>query len=232
MRASFEALSDYAMTRAGAGEELILWFQGEDSDFVRFNRGRVRQPGSVSQRGVSIRLIRGDRHASSSVTLSDQKLGSDPLVRGGSDELQKQLLTAIAAGDHLIAFALTEAGAGSDILSMQTAAVPGDGHYVLNGRKLFITNGSVADVATVWARTEDGSINGFLVEKDMPGFEAPEMKHKLSLRASVTSELVLDGVRLPAAAMLPEPLGLRGPLSCLNEARYGIVWGSIGAARA
>ena len=102
---------------------------------------------------------------------------------------------------------------------------------MLNGAKMWITNGSVADVAVVWAQTDDG-IRGFLVEKGTPGFTAPDIKHKISLRASITSELVLDDVRVPADAMLPEVKGLRGPLSCLNEARYGIVWGAVGAGRA
>src|SRR5690606_6727411 len=102
--------------------------------------------------------------------------------------------------------------------------------WILNGRKMWITNGSIADVAVVWARTEEG-IRGFLVPAGTPGFSAPEIKHKLSLRASVTSELVLDDVRLPADAILPKAEGLRAPLSCLSEARYGIVWGAMGAAR-
>ena len=102
--------------------------------------------------------------------------------------------------------------------------------WILEGRKMWITNGSVADVAIVWAQTDDG-IRGFVVPTDTPGFSAPQIHHKLSLRASVTSELVLDGVRLPADAVLPEVVGLKGPLSCLNEARYGIVWGALGAAR-
>ena len=107
----------------------------------------------------------------------------------------------------------------------------GDG-WVLNGSKMWITNGSLADVAVVWARNEDGKVNGFLVEKGMPGFSAPVMHGKLSLRASVTSELVLDGVEVPEANRLPEATSLRAPLSCLNEARFGIVCGAAGAARA
>jgi glutaryl-CoA dehydrogenase len=103
---------------------------------------------------------------------------------------------------------------------------------VLDGAKMWITNGSVAEVAVVWARTEEGKVNGFLVERGTPGFSATKMEHKLSLRASVTSELVLDGVRVGEDARLPEATSLRGPLSCLNEARYGIVWGAAGAARA
>ena len=104
--------------------------------------------------------------------------------------------------------------------------------WILNGAKMWITNGTIADVATVWARTDDGAIRGFLVEKGTPGFSAPEIHKKLSLRASVTSELVLQDVRVPAESMFPEVSTLRGPLSCLNEARYGIVWGAVGAGRA
>jgi glutaryl-CoA dehydrogenase len=113
---------------------------------------------------------------------------------------------------------------------MRTHAKRDGSDWILNGSKMWITNGGIADVAIVWAQTDEG-IRGFVVPTDTPGFSAPLMKHKMSLRASVTSELVLDGVRLPQDAMLPEAHGLSGPLSCLNEARYGIVWGAIGAAR-
>ena len=115
---------------------------------------------------------------------------------------------------------------------MRTTARRDGSDWILNGTKMWITNGSIADVAVVWARTEDGKINGFLVEKGFPGFDAPEMKHKLSLRASITSELVLRDVRVPEENRFPEVTSLRGPLSCLNEARFGIVWGAEGAARA
>jgi glutaryl-CoA dehydrogenase len=115
---------------------------------------------------------------------------------------------------------------------MRTHARRDGSDWILNGTKMWITNGSISDVAVVWARTDAGDINGFLVERDMDGFTAPEMKHKLSLRASVTSELVLHDVRVPEENRFPEVDSLRGPLSCLNEARYGIVWGSVGAARA
>ena len=115
---------------------------------------------------------------------------------------------------------------------MRTHAKRDGSDWIINGSKMWITNGTVADVAVVWARTDDGKINGFLVEKGMPGFEAPEMKHKLSLRASITSELVLTDVRVPEGNRFPEIDTLRGPLSCLNEARYGIVWGAVGAGRA
>jgi glutaryl-CoA dehydrogenase len=137
----------------------------------------------------------------------------------------------MATGEVLGCFGLTEPDAGSDPGAMRTHARRDGTDWVLNGAKMWITNGSVADVAVVWAQTDDG-IRGFLVEKGAKGFTAPDIKHKISLRASITSELVLDDVRVPADAMLPEVKGLRGPLSCLNEARYGIVWGAVGAGRA
>ena len=129
-------------------------------------------------------------------------------------------------------FGLTEPDAGSDPGAMRTQARRDGSDWILNGTKMWITNGSIADVAVVWARTADGEINGFLVQKGMDGFEAPEMKHKLSLRASVTSELILRDVRVPEENRFPEVSSLRGPLSCLDEARYGIVWGAVGAGRA
>ncbi|MBB3045694.1 acyl-CoA dehydrogenase family protein [Nocardioides soli] len=150
--------------------------------------------------------------------------------RWGSEEQKQEWLPRMAAGRALGCFGLTEPDAGSDPGSMRTRARRDGADWVLDGRKMWITNGSVADVAIVWARTDEG-VRGFVVPTDTPGFSAPEIRHKQSLRASVTSELVLDGVRLPASARLPEAEGLRGPLSCLNEARYGIVWGAMGAAR-
>jgi glutaryl-CoA dehydrogenase len=137
----------------------------------------------------------------------------------------------MAAGVMIGCFGLTEPDAGSDPASMRTSATRDRDGWILNGSKMWITNGSLADVAVVWASTEDG-VRGFLVERGMPGFTATDIHRKLSLRASITSELHFDSVRLPEAAMLPGVSGLRGPLSCLNEARYGIVWGAMGAARA
>jgi glutaryl-CoA dehydrogenase len=150
--------------------------------------------------------------------------------RWGSEEQKNEWLPRMAAGEAIGCFGLTEPDIGSDPGSMRTRARRAGSDWVLDGRKMWITNGTVADVAVVWARTDEG-VRGFVVPTDTPGFSAPEIKHKQSLRASVTSELVLDGVRLPASAVLPEVSGLKGPLSCLNEARYGIVWGSMGAAR-
>ncbi|WP_299056229.1 acyl-CoA dehydrogenase family protein [uncultured Nocardioides sp.] len=151
--------------------------------------------------------------------------------RWGSEEQKQQWLPAMAAGEAIGCFGLTEPDHGSDPDSMRTRAKRDGDDWVLDGRKMWITNGSVADVAVVWAQTEEG-VRGFVVPTDTAGFSAPQIHHKMSLRASVTSELVLDGVRLPADAVLPEVTGLKGPLSCLNEARYGIVWGAMGAARA
>ncbi|MFB7589046.1 acyl-CoA dehydrogenase family protein [Streptomyces sp. NPDC056169] len=148
----------------------------------------------------------------------------------GSEEQKQRWLPKMAAGEYIGCFGLTEPDAGSDPGAMRTHAKRDGSDWILNGTKMWITNGSVADVAVVWARTEDG-VRGFLVPAGTPGFSAPEIKMKLSLRASVTSELVLEDVRLPADAMLPEARGLSGPLGCLNEARFGIVFGALGAAR-
>ncbi|MER5769456.1 acyl-CoA dehydrogenase family protein [Streptomyces sp. NPDC001985] len=151
--------------------------------------------------------------------------------RFGSEEHKRRWLPPMAAGETIGCFALTEPDHGSDPAGMRTSARRDGSDWVLTGRKTWITNGSVAGVAVVWARTDEG-IRGFLVPTALPGFSASEITHKWSLRASVTSELVLDGVRLPADALLPGAIGLRGPLSCLTHARYGIVWGAMGAARA
>jgi len=150
--------------------------------------------------------------------------------RWGSEEHKQQWLPRMAAGDAIGCFGLTEPDFGSNPSGMRTAAKRDGDDWVLNGTKMWITNGSVADVAVVWAQTDEG-IRGFVVPTDSPGFSAPDIKSKLSLRASVTSELVLEDVRLPADAVFPEVRGLKGPLSALNEARYGIVWGTVGAAR-
>jgi glutaryl-CoA dehydrogenase len=151
--------------------------------------------------------------------------------RWGSEEQKQQWLPRMAAGEALGCFGLTEPDAGSDPGAMRTRARRDGSDWILHGQKMWITNGSVAEVAVVWARTDEG-IRGFLVPKGTSGFTTQDIHRKMSLRASVTSELLLDDVRLPASAQLPEATSLRGPLSCLNEARYGIVWGAVGAARA
>ncbi len=150
--------------------------------------------------------------------------------RWGSEDQKNEWLPRMAAGEAIGCFGLTEPDIGSAPGSMRSRARRDGTDWVLDARKMWITNGTVADVAVVWAMTDEG-VRGFVVPTDTPGFSAPEIKHKVSLRASVTSELVLDGVRLPESAILPEVSGLKGPLSCLNEARYGIVWGAMGAAR-
>ncbi|GAA1709392.1 acyl-CoA dehydrogenase family protein [Fodinicola feengrottensis] len=151
--------------------------------------------------------------------------------RWGTEEQRQQWLPAMATGELLGCFGLTEPDAGSDPGSMRTRARRDGGDWVIDGTKMWITNGTVADVAVVWAQTDEG-VRGFVVPTNTPGFSANEVKHKLSLRASLTAELVLEGVRVPASAAFPEVRGLRGPLSCLNEARYGILYGVVGAARA
>jgi glutaryl-CoA dehydrogenase len=148
----------------------------------------------------------------------------------GSEEQKQRWLPGMAEGSLIGCFGLTEPDFGSNPAGMRTRARRDGDEWVLDGTKMWITNGSVADLAVVWARTDEG-IRGFIVPTDTSGFSAPKIGGKLSLRASITSELVLEGVRLPADAVLPEVTGLRGPLSCLNEARFGIVFGSLGAAR-
>ena len=149
----------------------------------------------------------------------------------GSDEQKQRWLPAMAKGEAIGCFGLTEAHGGSDPANMKTHARRDGGDWILNGSKMWITNGNVADVAVVWAATEEG-VKGFLVDTSSPGFQAREIKDKFSLRASITSELFFSDVRVPEAHRLPEGNGLRAPLGCLNQARYGITWGPIGAAQA
>jgi glutaryl-CoA dehydrogenase len=153
----------------------------------------------------------------------------------GSEEHKHQWLPSMAAGETIGCFGLTEPDHGSDPASMTTRARRDGEDWVITGRKMWITNGSIADVAVIWANTTDEpggrGIRGFVLPTDTPGFAAHEIHHKLSLRASVTAELTLDRVRLPGDAVFPDVTGLKGPLSCLSEARYGILWGALGAAR-
>ena len=151
--------------------------------------------------------------------------------RWGSEEQKQEWLPRMAAGEAIGCFGLTEPDAGSDPGSMRTRARRDGSDWILHGQKMWITNGSASEVAVVWAQTDEG-VRGFLVPKGAKGFTTQDIHRKLSLRASITSELLLDDVRLPADAVLPEVSSLKGPLSCLNEARYGIVWGAAGAMRA
>jgi glutaryl-CoA dehydrogenase len=172
----------------------------------------------------------GDSGARSFVSVQGS-LAMFPIHAYGSEEQKEQWLPQMAAGDAIGCFGLTEPDAGSDPSAMRTHARRDGGDWVLSGTKMWITNGGIADVSVVWAKTDDG-VRGFLVPRDTPGFSTVDVHQKLSLRASVTSSLILEDVRLPDAAVLPGVKGMRGPLSCLNEARFGILFGVMGAARA
>ena len=185
---------------------------------------------SAVQYGLAcLELEAGDAGFRSFISVQGS-LAMFPIWKFGSEEQKKEWLPRMATGEVIGCFGLTEPDAGSDPASMRTAAKRDGADWVLNGTKMWITNGGIADVAIVWARTDDG-IRGFIVPTDTPGFSSKDVARKLSLRASVTSELILGDVRLPEEALLPGVRGMRGPLSCLSEARYGIVWGAMGAAR-
>ncbi len=184
---------------------------------------------TVSYGLACLELEAGDSGLRSFVSVQGS-LSMFSIWKYGSEAQKQQWLPELAAGTAIGCFGLTEPDFGSNPAGMRTRAVRDGDDWVLNGTKMWITNGSIADVATVWARTKEG-IRGFLVPRGTPGFTASDVHHKLSLRASTTSELVLEDVRLPHDAMLPNARGLSGPLGCLNEARYGIVWGAMGAAR-
>ncbi len=177
-----------------------------------------------------LELEAGDSGVRSLVSVQGS-LAMFAIHRWGSEEQKLRWLPELASGEAIGCFGLTEPDAGSDPAALRTQARRDGEDWILHGQKMWITNGSVADVAVVWARTTDG-VRGFLVPKGTRGFTTQDIHHKLSLRASVTSELLLDDVRLPADALLPQATSLKGPLSCLNEARFGIAWGAVGAARA
>jgi glutaryl-CoA dehydrogenase len=224
------------------------WYERGDLDL-----GIVKEAGSLGLLGMHLsgygcagtnavsyglaclELEAGDSGVRSLVSVQGS-LAMFALWRWGSEEHKQTWLPAMAAGDKLGCFGLTESDFGSNPAGMRTVARRDGTDWVLNGTKMWITNGSVADVAVVWAAADadddhPAGIRGFVVPTDTPGFSAPKITKKLSLRASITSELVLEDVRLPASAVLPEVVGLKGPLSCLNEARFGIVFGALGAAR-
>jgi glutaryl-CoA dehydrogenase len=186
---------------------------------------------SAVQYGLAcMELEAGDSGFRSFVSVQGS-LAMFPIWKFGSEEQKNEWLPKMAAGEAIGCFGLTEPDVGSDPASMRTTAKLQGDEWVLNGSKMWITNGGVADLAIVWARTDQG-VRGFIVPRESPGFSTRDVERKLSLRASVTSELILDDCRVPADNVLPGVTGMRGPLSCLNEARYGIVWGSMGAARA
>lgn len=185
---------------------------------------------NVSYGLVCQELERGDSGLRSFVSVMNS-LVMYPIEAFGEEEQKARWLPAMARGEKIGCFGMTEPEAGSDPQSMRTTAVRSGDGYILNGRKMWITNGEIADVAIIWARTEEG-IRGFLVEKGTPGFSAHPISRKFSLRASVTSTLVLKNVRIPENNLLPGTQGLKSALMCLNEARYGIAWGAIGAAMA
>ncbi|MCH7537964.1 MAG: acyl-CoA dehydrogenase family protein [Proteobacteria bacterium] len=185
---------------------------------------------SVSYGLICQELERGDSGLRSFVSVQSS-LVMFPIHTYGSEEQKQRWLPAMARGEAIGSFGLTESHGGSDPSNMKTHAKRDGDDWILNGSKMWITNATIADVAVVWAKTDDGVL-GFLVEKDMPGFETQEIKNKFSLRASVTGALFFDNVRIPQANVLPGVSSLKGPLSCLTQARYGITWGVIGAAQA
>ena len=229
-------------------DDEVLPIIGECFEHVRFPAELVPQIAAMGLLGSSLEgygcaglngvayglicqeLERGDSGLRSFVSVQSS-LVMYPIYSYGSEEQKERWLPAMASGEAIGCFGLTEPHGGSDPANMKTTARRDGDDWVINGAKMWITNGTIADVAVVWAMTEDG-VRGFLVEKGTPGFEAPEIEHKFSLRASITSSLFFDNVRIPAANMLPDIKGLKGPLSCLTQARYGITWGGIGAAQA
>jgi glutaryl-CoA dehydrogenase len=219
------------------------WF--EDAEFPRHLIGAIGGMGllgmhltgygcagtNATSYGLAcLELEAGDSGLRSFVSVQGS-LAMFPIWKFGSDEQKEQWLPGMARGEKIGCFGLTEPDRGSDPGDMRTTARRDGSDWILDGSKMWITNGTIADVAVVWARAEEG-IRGFLVPAGTPGFTAREIKHKMSLRMSATAELVLKDVRLPESAVLPGAKGLRGPLSCLAEARYGILWGALGAGRA
>ena len=183
---------------------------------------------AVSYGLICQELERGDSGIRSFVSVQSS-LCMYPIYAYGTEEQRMRWLPSMARGETIGCFGLTEPQGGSDPANMKTNARKDGGDWILNGSKMWITNGNLADIAIVWAQTDEG-IQGFVVEKGMAGFAAQEIKHKMSLRASVTSALYFDNVRVPEANRLPNVKGLKGPLGCLTQARYGITWGPIGAA--
>lgn len=228
-------------------DERVIPIIGECFDQGRFPKELVAEVAALGLLGSSLseeygcaglnavsyglicqELERGDSGLRSFVSVQSS-LCMYPIFAYGSEEQRRRWLPDMAAGRVIGCFGLTEPHGGSDPANMKTHARKDGGDWVINGSKMWITNGNLADIAIVWAQTDEG-IQGFVVEKGTPGFSAQEIKHKMSLRASVTSSLFFDNVRVPDASRLPNVKGLKGPLGCLTQARYGITWGPIGAA--
>jgi glutaryl-CoA dehydrogenase len=227
-------------------DERVLPIIGECFDQARFPKELIPEIaelgllgsslegyGCAGLNGVSYGLIcqeleRGDSGIRSFVSVQSS-LCMYPIYAFGTEEQKQKYLPGMAKGQIIGCFGLTEPQGGSDPGNMKTHAKKDGGDWLINGSKMWITNGGIADIAIVWAMTEDG-INGFIVERGMPGFVTRDIHRKMSLRASITSELYFDNVRVPERNRLPHVKGLRGPLSCLTQARYGITWGPIGAA--
>ncbi|MBO9715612.1 MAG: acyl-CoA dehydrogenase family protein, partial [Pseudoxanthomonas sp.] len=228
-------------------DERVIPIIGDCFDQGRFPKELVAEVASLGLLGSSLpeeygcaglnavsyglicqELERGDSGLRSFVSVQSS-LCMYPIFAYGSEEQRRRWLPDMAAGKVIGCFGLTEPHGGSDPANMKTHARKDGGDWVINGSKMWITNGNLADIAIVWAQTDEG-IQGFVVEKDTPGFTAQEIKHKMSLRASVTSSLFFDNVRVPDSSRLPNVKGLKGPLGCLTQARYGITWGPVGAA--
>jgi glutaryl-CoA dehydrogenase len=228
-------------------QERIVPVVDEDFEQRHFRRELVEEMGALGLLGMHLKgygcagasavsyglacleLEAGDSAWRTFVSVQGS-LAMSAIAKFGSEEQRQRWLPGMAAGRQIGCFGLTEPGAGSNPAAMTTSARRDGADWVLDGRKRWIGLGSEADVAVVWAKTDEG-VRGFLIPTDTPGFTAQDITNKLSLRASVQCELIIEGCRLPAEAMLPEASGLRGPFTCLNEARYGIVWGALGAAR-
>lgn len=229
-------------------DEQVIPIAGEAFDAHRFPSELIPEMAGMGLLGCNIQgyecaglsntcyglvcqeLERGDSGVRSFVSVQGS-LCMYPIVTYGSEEQKQRWLPPMARGEVIGCFGLTEPDGGSDPGNMKTHAARDGDDWILNGSKMWITNGSNADVAVIWATTDDGVL-GFLVEKDMPGYTTRDIEKKYSLRASITSELFMDNVRVPKENVLPNVRGLKGPLSCLNNARYGIAWGAVGAALA
>jgi len=217
--------------RAGTFPQELVREMGE-MGFLGANIHGYDCPGlnNVAYGLICQELERGDSGIRSFASVQGS-LVMFPISAYGSEEQKQKWLPQLTSGAAIGCFGLTEPDFGSNPSGMITRAVDAGDHYVLNGAKMWITNGTIADVAVVWAKL-DGTVRGFLVEKGMDGYSAPEMTGKHSLKASITSELVFQDVKLPKENLLPGVAGLKGPLSCLNNARFGIAWGALGAAMA